>query len=93
MKKLICLLLILMLALSLVACYSEGDQILDNFVVINNDNSYGYGLVYDRETHIVYHLQYGGNGGFLSLYYIYQDGLIYGAVYKNGDIVPIPFAH
>jgi hypothetical protein len=48
MKKFICLLLILMLALSLVACYSEGDQILDSFVVVRNDDAYSYGLVYDR---------------------------------------------
>ena len=93
MKKFICLLLILMLALSLVACHSEGEQVLDNFVIVHNDNYYSYGLVYDRETHVLYHLQYSANGGFLSPYYIYQDGVIYGAVYENGEIVPVPFAH
>lgn len=62
------------------------------FVVITE---YGDGetlVVYHKTTKVVYNLQTGGYNGFLSPYLIYQDGYIYGAVFENGQIIPVPYA-
>lgn len=50
-------------------------------------------LAYDRETKIVYFYDEGGyNAGVYSQYLIYQDGAIYGAIYEDGKVIPVPFA-
>jgi hypothetical protein len=63
----------------------------DQFVKIT-DTGYWVDEVYDIDSHVVYYLQYGGDGGFLSPKLIYQDGAIYGCVYENGEYIPVPYA-
>ena len=99
MRKIVCLLLALVLCLSLCAC---GTKVIENgkeyktlyngeFVILEEDLNYSNRMVYDPETKIVFYHQ-GGHAGYLTPYQIYQDGVIYGAVYENGKIVPAPYA-
>lgn len=95
MKKIICLLLVLVVCLSLCACHGkvidengvEINTFADDYGIISHnweDNRY---VVYDLQTKVVYIYREG-----FSPYQIYQDGVIYGAIYENGEIVPIPYA-
>ena len=100
MKKIVCLLLALVMCLSLCAC---GTKVIDTngkelntlyrgeFIILEEDWDYSHRTVYHADTKVVYFHQ-GGHGGYLTPYQIYQDGVIYGAVYENGEIVPIPYA-
>lgn len=101
MKRFICMLMALVMCLSLFCGCSntiiddtgvERDVVESRFAVIenyNNDNDY---LAYDLKTKIVFYMEPYGNGGYLAPYQIYEDGVIYGAVYENGEIVPKPYA-
>ena len=97
MKKIICLLLVLVVCFSLCACYEKAidengveiNTFADNYGIISHnweDNRY-VAYVYDLQTKIVYIYREG-----FSPYQIYQDGVIYGAVYENGEIIPVPYA-
>ena len=103
MKKFICFALILILLIgSLCACtpvvVDEGAErkIFDNtFIAITNYDGvvYDHCVVYEKNTKIVYHLETAvNNGGYLSPYLIYQDGYIYGAIFQDGEIKPVPYA-
>ena len=98
MKKVICLLLAFVMCLGLCACGET--VIVDNvertvlqgrFIILSE---YGYAqyIVFDEETNIVYYLDNDYYAGYLTPYQIYKDGVIYGAVYENGEIVPKPYA-
>ena len=98
MKKTVCLLLALIMCLVLGACtvtqVVEGEEIkvVDyRFGVIEELDLDNY-LVYDIHTKVVFYIETAGHGGYLSPYQIYQDGALYGAVYENGEIVPVPYA-
>ena len=103
MKKFICFALILILLIScLSACVpsvvDEGAErkIFDNTFIaitdydgVTDDNC----IVYEKDTKIVYYLETAANyGGYLSPYLIYQDGYIYGAIFQDGEIKPVPYA-
>lgn len=97
MKKIIFLILILALCLSvLCGCgttYNEDGVKVDgycNYITIKELESDR--IVYDRNTFVVFYLQTNTHGGYLVPYQIYKDGMIYGAVYENGNIVPVPYA-
>jgi hypothetical protein len=98
MKKIICVLLALVMCLSLCACAKT--TIVDNtertilrnvFVVLEEFSSNDY-IVFHKDTNIVYIFDNDGYGGYLCPYQIYKDGVIYGAVYENGEIVLVPYA-
>ena len=98
MKKIICLLLALVMCLGLCACgqtviidNAERTILRNKFVVLENFYSSEY-VVFHKDTNIVYIFDNDGYGGYLCPYQIYQDGVIYGAVYENGEIVPVPSA-
>lgn len=93
MKKIICLFLILVFCLSLCACYSKGDSVPGDYFIVITVTNVNDMIVYAKDTNVVYYMQYGGDGGYLAPYLIYQDNTIYGAVYQNGEIVPMPFAY
>ena len=103
MKKLITLFIIVIILFSLCACKNtivddngEKRAIYDGTFVeiaVNIfDSNY---TVYDKNTKIVYYLETSENsdGGHLSPYLIYQDGAIYGAIFENGEIKPVPYAY
>lgn len=106
MKRFICLLLALVMCLGLCACgtqtQNEHNANVDGFgpyiYIRNTDGDFnelasGFWLGYHRDTKIVYELYCPGtNYGMITPYQIYQDGVIYGAVYDNGEIVPMPYA-
>ena len=98
MKKIICLLLALVMCLGLCACavtqVVEGEEVkvVDYRFGIIEELGLGNYLVYDLHTKVVFYIETAGHGGYLSPYQIYQDGAIYGAVYENGEIVPVPYA-
>lgn len=102
MKKFICFALVLILLISsLCACapvvIDEGTEreIYDEtFVEIESRNMKNNHIVYDKDTKIVYYLETAGgtDGGHLSPYLIYQDGYIYGAIFQDGEIKPMPYA-
>ncbi len=55
--------------------------------------SAGYWLGYHKESKVVFEIYAPGtNLGTIVPYQIYEDGVIYGAVYENGEIVPKPYA-
>ena len=98
MKKTVCLLLALIMCLVLGACavtqVVEGEEVkvVDYRFGIIEELGLGNYLVYDIHTKVVFYVETAGHGGYLSPYQIYQDGAIYGAVYENGEIVPVPYA-
>ena len=98
MKKTVCLLLALIMCLILGACavtqVVEGEEvkIVDYRFGVIEELGLGNYLVYDIYTKVVFYIETAGDGGYLSPYQIYQDGAIYGAVYENGKIVPVPYA-
>ena len=95
MKKIVCLLLALVMCLSLCACGSkvidengvERQTFLNEYGIIFLDWEYNYYMLYHLETKVVYIYREG-----FSPYQICQDGVIYGAIYENGEIVPVPYA-
>ena len=98
MKKIFCLLLALVICVSLFCgCASTTDSHGNpvngsfNFVVISSVNDYDW-IMYDKTTSDVYYFEWGTHGGYMTPYQIYQDGKIYGAVYENQQIVPVPYA-
>ena len=98
MKRIVCFVLILIVCVSLFCdCYSttnengiEVERYYD-FIVLRKMTEYNW-VVYDKNTSIVFYLEKGTHGGYMTPYQIYQDGVIYGAVYENGNIVPTPYA-
>lgn len=98
MKKIFALCLALMLILSLSACTPQETingreyDILDSNFIMVKEYEYGTYLVATKDTNVMYVLETYGHGGFLSPYLIYEDGAIYGAVWIDEEIVPIPFA-
>ncbi len=98
MKKIFALCLTLMLILSLCACVpqetidgKEYGVIDSNFIAIE-EYAHGTYLVAAKDTGVMYVLEAYGHGGFLSPHFIYKDGAIYGAVWIDEEIVPVPFA-
>lgn len=98
MKRNICVLLVLAVCLGLCACNqtvivdnTERTILRDKFVVLETFHHDEY-VVFHKDTNIVYIFDNDGYGGYLTPYQIYQDGVIYGAVYENGEIVPVPYA-
>lgn len=107
MKRIICMLLALVICLGLCACgitTTNKDNVevygWGPYIYIRNTDGFfddvvsnGYWLGYHRDTKVVFELYgAGSNLGTIVPYQIYQDGVIYGAVYENGEIVPIPYA-
>lgn len=95
MKKIICLLLVLVICLGLCACGGkvidengiERKAFLNEYGIISHDWEYNCYIVYHLQTKVVYIYREG-----FSPYQIYQDGVIYGAVYENDEIIPVPYA-
>lgn len=108
MKRIICMLLALVMCLGLCACGGTTTTNKDNvevsgwgpYIYIRNTDGFfddvvsnGYWLGYHRDTRVVFELYgVGSNLGTIVPYQIYQDGVIYGAVYEDGEILPIPYA-
>lgn len=82
--------LICFFALNIVACSSDNE--IHSIYMIIEEEAPSVHLVYDNNTNIVYRIignQY--DGGFVP-YLINDNGIIYGAIYENGEIVKAPFA-
>lgn len=108
MKRIICMLLVLVMCLGLCACggtTTTNEQNIEvngwgPYVYIRNTHGFyddivstGYWLGYHRDSKVVFEIYGAGtNLGTVVPYQIYQDGVIYGAVYENGEIVPTPYA-
>lgn len=57
------------------------------------DNGDNVWIAYDKETKIVCLYDNSGyNSGFRGYYHVYENGSIYGAIYEDGEIKPVPFA-
>lgn len=99
MKKILALLLALILTLGLCACGAPQEtingrvcEVLDGNFIIVREYEYGTYLVAAEDTGVMYILETYGHDGFLSPYLIHENNAIYGAVWTNGEIVPVPFA-
>jgi hypothetical protein len=100
MKRfIVCFVLAISIMLGLCACYpttldEQGVErtVLDGFVVISTINNYNH-VVYNQTTRVVYYFEAETHGGYLSPYFIYQDGALYGAIFQDGEIVPVPYAY
>lgn len=101
-KFIICFVMAISIMLGLCACQEvivdEGQERIvhdGTFVEIKvNIESCNY-IVYDRNTKVVYYLETAtaNDGGHLSPYLIYQNGALYGAIFQDGEIVPVPYAY
>ena len=100
MKRFICMLLLLIMCLSACSSATTTNEVgakvpgAGRFIFIyelDTDIEKQY-LAYDRETYIVYYADVQGESKYVAPYQIYQNGAIYGAVYKNGEIIPVPYA-
>ena len=100
MKRfIVCFVLAISVMLSLCACYpktvdEQGVErtVIDGFVIISTINNYNH-VVYNQTTKVVYYLEIETHAGYLSPYFIYQDGALYGAIFQDGEIVPVPYAY
>ena len=98
MKRFICMLMALVMCLGLCACSqtiivdNTERTVLRNVYVVIEKFSPGEFLVFHKDTNVIYMFENDGYGGYLCPYQIYEDGVIYGAVYENGEIVPKPYA-
>lgn len=100
MKRfIICFILAISIMLGLCACLptvvDQGEErvvFCGSFVSIKKQEIGNY-IVYDKDTTVVYYLQYSSYEGHLSPYLIYKDGALYGAVFQDGEIVPVPYAY
>lgn len=101
MKKLVSLILAVVLCLSLFCgCHTTtdnyGDAVIgnDRFIFIDCiDEDEQIYVAYDKITNIVYYYDdMGPNSGVSSNYFVCKDGAMYGAIYEDGKIKPIPFA-
>ena len=100
MKRfIVCFVLVISIMLGLCACYPKiideqgvERKVIDCFVVISTINNYNH-VVYNQTTKVVYYLEAENNGDYLSPYFIYQDGALYGAIFQDGEIVPVPYAY
>ena len=100
MKRfIVCFTLAISIMLGLCACYpktvdEQGVErtVMDGFVVISTIGNYSH-VVYNLTTKVVYYLAIETHAGYLSPYLIYQDGYIYGAVFQDGEIIPVPYAY
>jgi hypothetical protein len=82
------------LLISLTSCSSqpttpEGEEIINDQWIVVYKNPL---VVYSKDTKIMYYYNFGGYTSYLSPYLIYKDGHIYGSIFENGEIVPVPFA-
>ena len=100
MKKfIVCFVLVISIMLGLCACYpktvdEQGVErtVMDGFVIISTINNYSH-VVYNQTTKVVYYLEIETHAGYLSPYFIYQDGAPYGAIFQDGEIIPVPYAY
>ena len=100
MKRfIVCFVLVISIMLGLCACYPKiideqgvERKVIDGFVVISTINNYNH-VVYNQTTKVVYYLEAETHGDYLSPYFIYQDGALYGAIFQDGEIVPVPYAY
>jgi hypothetical protein len=100
MKRfIVCFVLVISIMLGLCACYpktvdEQGVErtVMDGFVVISTISNYSH-VVYNQTTKVVYYLEIETHAGYLSPYFIYQDGALYGAIFQDGEIVPVPYAY
>lgn len=97
MKKIICIIMAAILTLLLCCGCSEKDMRTEpygSFVLIEqiNEPRTDY-LAYHKDTKIVYEINnlYSHGQNFIP-YQIYKNGVIYGAVYEDGEIKPVPYA-
>ena len=72
---------------------AERDLFNGRFAVITKNNDNASFIVYDISTKVVYYLEADSYNGYLSPYLIYQDGYIYGAIFQDGEIIPVPYAY
>ena len=71
---------------------SNPDQVGPYVFIRQASNSNAY-LVYNVDTNVVYVINHEGFDNETCVpYYLYENGAIYGAVYKDGEIIPAPFA-
>lgn len=97
MKKIICLVMAIILTLLFCCGCKEEDPVPEtygSFIIIKqiNEPRYDY-LAYHKDTKIVYELnKLYSHGQSIIPYQIYKNGVIYGAVYEDGEIKPIPYA-
>ncbi len=100
MKKfIVCFVLVISIMLGLCACYpktvdEQGVErtVINGFVIISTINNYSH-VVYNQTTKVVYYLEIETHAGYLSPYFIYQDGALYGAIFQDGEIIPVPYAY
>ena len=92
MKKIICIVMVIILTL-LFCCgcnkKETGPRTYGSFIFIeqNNEPREDY-LAYHKDTKIVYEI----NSLYFIPYQVYKNGVIYGAVYENGEIKLVPYA-
>ena len=100
MKRfIVCFVLMVSIMFGLCACYpktvdEQGVErtVVNGFVVISTINSNNH-VVYNQTTKVVYYLETETYDGYLAPYFIYQDGYIYGAIFQDGEIIPVPYAY
>ena len=97
MKKFICIVMAVILTLLFCCgCHEKetGPRTYGSFVLIEqiNEPREDY-LAYHKDTKVVYEINslYSHGQNFIP-YQIYKNGVIYGAIYEDGEIKPVPYA-
>ena len=98
MKKIICIIMAILISVAIFCGFTtktdEEMKTYGSYVILETTdkvrNNY---IVYHEDTHIVYTAnRLYSHSQTITPYQIYKDGLIYGAVYEDGEIKPIPYA-
>ena len=92
MKKFICIVMAIILTLLFCCgCHEKetGPRTYGSFIFIeqNNEPREDY-LAYHKDTKIVYEI----NSLYFIPYQVYKNGVIYGAIYEDGEIKLVPYA-
>ena len=98
MKRIFCIVIAILVSITIFCgCATKADGEVEKYgsyvILETTDKVRNNYIVYHEDTHIVYTAnRLYSHSQTITPYQIYKDGLIYGAVYEDGEIKPVPYA-
>ena len=98
MKRVYCIVVAILISITIFCgCTAKTDKEIKTYgsyvILETTDKVSNNYILYHEDTHIVYTAnKLYSHSQTIIPYQIYKDGLIYGAVYEDGEIKPVPYA-
>ena len=98
MKRIFCIVIVILVSITIFCgCATKADGEVEKYgsyvILETTDKVRNNYIVYHEDTHIVYTAnRLYSHSQTITPYQIYKDDLIYGAVYEDGEIKPVPYA-